>query len=66
MKYLVQAILHDGEIETVIDSFKTDDYKQTIEFLMKKHRNCNRYQYVAMDIETGELLENTTKNIFAW
>lgn len=39
MKYLVQAILIDGEIETVIGSIKSDDYKRTALFLMKSHRH---------------------------
>lgn len=66
MKYLVQAILHDGDIETVVDSFKTDSYEDTVKFLMRKHHNCTKYQYAAMCIETGELVVNTTKNDFAW
>lgn len=66
MKYLVQAILHDGDIEAVVDSIKTDDDKATVEFLMRRHKNSNHYQYIVMDIATQEILINTTRNIFGW
>lgn len=40
MEYLVQAILIDNTgrntIETVIDSFRTDDYQPILDRLMKK------------------------------
>lgn len=38
MKYLVQAILVEGSLETVIDSIKTDDDRKTIEWLMRRHK----------------------------
>ena len=66
MKYLVQAILIDGDIETVIDSIKTDDDRQTVEFLMRRHRTNPHYLYTVMDIETKEILIHTTRNIFGW
>lgn len=66
MKYLVQAILHDGNVEKVVDSFKTDDYKVTLDFLMKKHKTNYHYQYTVMQITTHEIVVNTTHNIFAW
>lgn len=64
MKYLVQAILIDGEIETVTASLKSDDYKNTALFLMLKHRHSYKYLYRAMDIETGQIVMSTTKNEF--
>lgn len=64
MKYLVQAILVDGEIETVVGSIKSDDYKDTALFLMMTHRHSYKYLYRAMDIETGQIVMSTTKNKF--
>lgn len=66
MKYLVQAILEDGNIETVIDSIKTDDHRKTVEFVMKRHKTSSMYRYVVMDIATREILINTTRNIYGW
>ena len=66
MKYLVQAILIDNTgrnvIETVIDSFRTDDYQRTLDRLMKKHRFLNKYMFNVMEIETQKLILTTTKN----
>lgn len=64
MRYLVQAILIDGDIETVVGSIKSDDYKATATFLMMMHRHGYKYLYRAMDIETGEIVMSTTKNEF--
>ena len=64
MKYLVQAILVDGEIETVVGSIKSDDYKYAALFLMMAHRRSYKYLYRAMDIETGQIVMSTTKNEF--
>lgn len=66
MKYLVQAILIDGNIECPIESIKTDDDRATVEFLMKRHKTSSNYRYVVMDIATQEILINTTRNIFGW
>lgn len=66
MKYLVQAILIDGDIETVIDSIKTDDDRATVERLMRRHKASSDYRYVVMDIATQEILINTTRNIYGW
>lgn len=63
MRYLVQAILIDGDIETVVGSIKSDDYKAAT-FLMMMHRHGYKYLYRAMDIETGEIVMSTTKNEF--
>ena len=56
MEYLVQAILIDNTgrntIETVIDSFRTDDYQRTLDRLMKKHKNSNKYKFTVVEIET--------------
>ena len=59
MRYLVQAILIDGDIETVVGSIKA-----ATTFLMMMHRHGYKYLYRAMDIETGEIVMSTTKNEF--
>lgn len=66
MKYLAQAILIDGEVETVVNSIKTDDYNATIRFLMQRHKSSSQYLYIAMDIETQEILVHTEQNLFSW
>lgn len=43
MGYLVQAILIDGEIETVVDSRKSDGYWETVRSLMARHRHSYHY-----------------------
>ena len=68
-EYRVQAILIDNtgrnEIETVIDSFKTTDYEKTLEFVMKKHRFCSDYLYVAMELENQRIIFKSKENKFA-
>ena len=70
MKYLAQAILIDNTgintVETVVDSFRTDDYNATFDFLMKRHRNSTSYLYKAIEIETQEVVASTTQNKFGW
>lgn len=70
MKYLVQAILIDNigkttPIETVVDSIKTDNLDETLEFVMKRHKHCPHYIYVAMKIETQQIVLKTGYNLFA-
>ena len=62
MKYLVQAILIDGDIETVVDSFKTDNYETTLDFVMKKHRTSKKYLYVVMEIKGQKIIAKTEEN----
>lgn len=62
MKYLVQAILKDGEQETVIDSIKTDNMVRALHLVMKKHRNSYKYTYNVMVIATNHVM--TFDNIF--
>lgn len=64
MRYLVQAILIDGEIETVVDSRKSDSYRETARSLMARHRHGYHYLYRAMDLESGEIVLSTTENEF--
>lgn len=64
MRYLVQAILIDGEIETVVDSRKSDSYRETARSLMARHRHSYHYLYRAMDLKTGEIVLSTTANEF--
>ena len=68
-EYRVQAILIDStgrnKIETVIDSFKTTDYEKTLEFVMKKHRFCGDYLYVAMEIENQKIIFKSKEHKFA-
>ena len=66
MKYLVQAILVDGDIETIPDSFKTDNYQETLDFVMKRHRISSSYIYIVLDLTTKEVLIRTTENKFAY
>lgn len=63
-KYLVQSILLDSGIETVIDSRKTDDYKSALDFMMQKHKHSTNYLYIVMEIETLKVLVHTTKNVY--
>ncbi len=62
MKYLVQAILIDGEIETVANSLKTDDYETALDILMKRHKSSNKYLYIVMEIEGQKIITKTNKN----
>lgn len=64
MRYLVQAILIDGEIETVVDSRKSDGYRETARSLMARHRYSYHYLYRAMDLATGKIVLSTTENEF--
>ena len=64
MRYLVQAILIDGDIETVVGSIKSDDYRETVRSLMARHRHSYHYLYRAMDLKTGEIVLSTTENEF--
>ena len=61
-EYRVQAILIDGTQERVVDSFKTTDYLQTLDFVMKRHKASNKYLYIAMDIETQEIVYKSSEN----
>ena len=60
----ITRVLIDGDIETVVGSIKSDDYKAAATFLMMMHRHGYKYLYRAMDIETGEIVMSTTKNEF--
>ena len=62
MKYLVQAILKDGNCETVIDSIKTDNMLKTLHAVMKRHKNSYNYTYNVMVIATQHVM--TFDNIF--
>ena len=66
MEYLVQAILIDDTgksvIETVVNSLRTTDYQTSLEFLMKKHRNSKSYLYIAMVIESQEIVYKSKEN----
>ena len=66
MKYLVQAILVDGEIETVTDSIKTDDFSKTLDFVMKRHKTSRKHVYLAMEVESQTIVERTNKNKYGW
>lgn len=68
-EYRVQAILIDetgrNTIESVVDSFKTTDYEKTLDFVMKRHIHCDSYLYIAMDIETQEIVFKSKENKYA-
>lgn len=61
-KYLVQAILTDGERETVVNSCKTDNPVHALHAFMKLHKNSYKYKYNVMVIETQHVM--TYENIF--
>lgn len=69
MKYLVQAILIDNmgnnTIETVIDSFRTDDYERTLKFVMQKHKHNYHYQYNVFDTTNNKVILTTKNNYYA-
>ena len=66
--YRVQAILIDttgrGTIETVIDSCTTQDYKATLDRLMKKHKSSVHYQYNVVDLKTEDLIYSSLENVY--
>ena len=61
-RFLVQAILIDGDSQHPTDSFKTDDLQATIDFVMKRHKSSNKYLYVAIEINTQKEVFRTDKN----
>ena len=64
--YRVQAILIDttgrNTIETITDSYTTQDYKAALDHLMKKHKSSNHYQYNVLDLKTEELIYSSKEN----
>jgi hypothetical protein len=70
-KYRVQAILIDetgrNTIETVVDSFSTDDYEKTLDFVMQRHKTSSSYLYIVMEIETQKIIYKSKENkFFLW
>lgn len=63
-KFLVQAILVDNKMETVIDSVQTDNFEPTLERFMKRHKHNVHYIYIVMALDTHEIIVKTTKNKF--
>lgn len=61
-RFLVQAILMDGNSERVINSTKTDNAVETMHAFMKMHRNSRQYKYNVMTIKTQFV--QTFENIF--
>ena len=65
-EYRVQAILIDetgrNTIETVVDSFKTTDYKKTLDMVMQRHKISSSYLYIVMDIETQNVIYKSKYN----
>ena len=65
-EYRVQAILIDetgrNTIETVVDSFKTTDYKKTLDMVMQRHKTSSSYLYIVMDIETQNVIYKSKYN----
>ena len=64
--YRVQAILIDttgrNTIETITDSYTTQDYKAALDRLMKKHKSSNHYLYNVLDLNTVELIYSSKEN----
>lgn len=69
-EYRVQAILIDetgrNTVETVVDSFITTDYEKTLDFVMQRHKTSDSYLYIAMDIETQEIVFKSKENKFGF
>ena len=69
-EYRVQAILIDetgrNTIESVVDSFKTTDYKKTLDFVMQRHKISDSYLYIVMDIETQEIIFKSKENKYGF
>lgn len=65
-EYLVQAILVDrtgrNTIETVANSRYTTDYESVVDEFMLRHKNSNHYLYIALDVETSEVVYKNDKN----
>ena len=61
-KYIVQAILMDGEQETVIDSVRTDNFLPVLHKFMKRHIHSYKYSYNVLVIDTGHVM--SFENIF--
>lgn len=61
-KYLVQGILIDDDVQTVTESFYTDDYEQALDFIMQKHKFSHKYVYNVLDVKRNELIISTSEN----
>jgi hypothetical protein len=66
-KYRVQAILIERdnkgvERETITNSISCDDYLQGLDYLMKKHKASGSYLYIAMALETQEIVFKSKEN----
>ena len=68
-KYKVQAILIErtpiGMMETVTNSYTVENYQEALDHLMKKHRSSSSYLYIAMDLETQEIVFKSNENKFS-
>ena len=68
-RYRVQSILHDrtgrDEIESVADSFATNDYKAVLDIVMHKHRFSSSYEYIVLEIATQTVIVRTTENKYS-
>ena len=68
-EYIVQAILIErtwrGEAETVVNSLRTTDYQQALDYLMKKHKVSSSYLYIAMEVATQEIVFKSKENKYA-
>lgn len=60
-RYLVQAILVDGDLETVTESIKTDDPIKILDWLMMRHKNSYHHQYNVLNTETQEVRSFTNR-----
>lgn len=66
-KYRVQAILiettaREGVRETITNSITCEDWEAGMDYLMKKHKASASFLYIAMDLETQEILAKTREN----
>ena len=65
-KYKVQAILIErnslGVQETITNSYTVTNWEEAIDYLMKKHKVSHSFLYIAMDLETQEIVFKTNEN----
>ena len=46
-------------------NWNISDCEKTLEFVMKRHRFCNNYLYIVMEIESQKIIFKSKENKFA-
>jgi hypothetical protein len=65
--YIIQAILIERDNkgvdrETIVNSYRSTDYLAALDHLMKKHKATGSYLYIAMNLETQEIVFKSMTN----